>query len=182
MKKVLLLGIAMLLVATVVNATPYPYVGVYFDENRSSYCATGPGEVTLYVFVLPSDNGATAAELKMEVTGNIFAGSWTTNTSIINLTMGDIATGMSFAYINCMTDWNYVGTMSVFLLDATTPGGAVLGPHNQTGFMGTANCDDEAGRPKEDAVVLTNAYFNTDPCPEVGTEDASWGAIKSLFE
>jgi len=181
MKKVLLLGITMLLVATVVNAgPPYPYMGLYFDEGRSSYCATGPGGFTIYVFVCPSDNGAFASEFRMEVTGNIWPGSWENNGSIVGLSMGDLATGLSLSYSSCQNDWHYVGTYSVMLMDATTQGGATLLPHSGTGFLGTANCLPDY--PKEDAVILTNAYFNTDPCPEVGTEDASWGAIKSLFE
>jgi len=182
MKKLLLLGIAILLVANVVSAAPYPYMALYLDENRSSYCAYGDGPITIYVFVLPSDNGAFASELRVELTGNIWPGSWTTNSEVVGLTMGDISSGMSFSYNNCETDWHYVGTQGVFLTDDVTPGGATLLPHSSTGFLGTANCDDEAGRPKEDAIVLTNVYFNTDPCPEVGTQDASWGAIKSLFE
>jgi len=159
-----------------VSAGPYPYIALYLDENRSCYCADGPGQFTVYVFVLPSDNGASGSAFMVETDINGFRGSMTKN-SIVDF---KLCCEDCYIYINCMIDWHWVVSLTVYLNDGSTPGTVYVVESQSMNFLGTSSCVE--GSPKENATILTNIYFNTNPCPEIGNENTSWGAIKSMFE
>ena len=188
MKKALLLVVAMLFVAGVASAHDYtpgpvPLVGLYVDEAHSNHCPTIPApytQVDIYVFFLPSVNGANASELKLRLEGTYLALGEVLNSSIVTLNMGQLLVdGESFSYGGvCLNDWHWPTKQPVLVMDTATPGGAFVEPKQQTNFYGTSNCQYVS----EAATICAEIYWNQ-ACEEiVATEDATWGSIKSMFK
>ncbi len=177
MKKVLLVIFSFMLLQGLAAAGPYPYMALYLDENRSCYCAYGPGTFSIYAFIFPSDDGAHGCAFKVEVDIDGMVLSEEVNTPVVVLPP---PSEYSYMYQACELDWHWILKIDVYLADSTSPGTAYFVDSPTENFLGTFSCEE--GYPQEDGVVLTNAYFNTNPCPEIGTESSSWGAIKSIFK
>jgi len=178
MKKVLLVIFSFMLLQSLAAAGPYPYMALYLDEDRTCYCGYGPGLFSIYAFILPSDDGAHGCAFKVEV-------------DIAGMVLGKEINGLDvlpppsdaeycYMYRACDPGLHWILKIDIFLIDSTTPGTAYFVDSPTENFLGTFSCEE--GYPQEDGVVLTNAYFNTNPCPEIGTESSSWGAIKSIFK
>ncbi len=181
MKKALLIGIALMLLAGVANAGPNSYIAVYFDEARTSYCHYPPAPFagfTAWIWILPSDLGVAAEEFAVEWYGNGYNTGVTMNEAVITVSMGDLFSGIS-ATGPCQYEWFWLAQLDFLPLDITTPGGVNIIPHPQYGTLIYSSCEQD--NPIYDLIVLTNGYWNTDPCPEIAVESTSWGAIKSMY-
>jgi hypothetical protein len=178
MKKALLIALATLFVAGF--AYGKDYIGLYFDTGHSVCSKDAVGDVGLYyyVFALPTDDGMYAVEFKIVFPDMVYDyGSMTLNAGI-NLTLGDISTGWSATFAVCQPNglWVQVYRQRVYVDTSIAPNGVIMiAETDDSHNIGLATCDFMDAR----FTVLNNGFINL-PC-EIGTKDASWGAIKSLF-
>ena len=186
MKKALLLAFAVLLISGAANAQlpPEGYIGLYADGARLTQCASGVGmyPVEMWVWCWPSVRGAICAEFRIVYPGNLIQSTVTWNDDIISVALGDFPSGLSVCYIDCMMDWHWIGHQALY---ATSADQTVIevGPHPDVAVYQFANCED--GYPTEPCIAYPSLLVNVEEvdCPEiVGTEETSWGAIKSLFK
>ena len=178
MKKTLLIAVAMLFVATAVNAggPPEGYIGVYGDMLHSVCNYMGTGATTVYVWCLPSANGMTAAEFAASFPAWVFAAP-SLNPAV--LALGGLTTGTSVTFPGgCQTDWIWTHSVSCFVTAPTLGSINIIpDPTANPPVLGFASC--AVGNPIEPIIVHNNFVLNG-PCV-IATKDASWGAIKSLF-
>lgn len=175
MKKVLL-AVMMLALATPAFAAD-AYVGLFADANHSS-CSVNivggfyPFEVWIW---MTSHLGVQAAEYKMTApAGAVIVSTVTTNPDI-TASLGDVAGGISVAFGACQNGWVWTQHVSCYLL-SPAPMFVLIEARPGVGLQ-IASC--ELGFPIYPATVLNHLALNQ-PCV-VATENASWGAIKSLF-
>jgi hypothetical protein len=191
MKKALLLAVALMLVATVAQAQPPTgYIGLFTDDTRTEWCATGVGfyPVEVWVMCLPSYLGQICCEFKLCYPANMVPSTATFNTPIISVTLGDLDTGISVCYVDCQWNWHWVVHRTYYVTDPTQTYLYICAkpPPEGPGVYQFANC--EPGFPVEPCIAFTHFYVNRDPVaddlcnPPTATEDASWGAIKSMHK
>ena len=192
MKRVLLLSLMVLFVTGTAFAQlpPRPYIGLFTSDAHDTWCAIGDPSpfylVEMWIMCLPSVNGMLCAEFAISYpASSVITGSITSNTAIISVAQGDIATGMSVCYIACEYAWNWCFHQT-FYVNGTDQVYAELVPHGapQITQLQFASCEDDT-YPLEEAVKFTNLYINYDPvtapeCQVTGTESKSWGAIKAM--
>ena len=73
MRKALLLGLALLFVASAASAQ-LGYIGLYVDDTRSEWCARGQAAfypVTMWIWCLPGVNGQICAEFMVAYPANV---------------------------------------------------------------------------------------------------------------
>ena len=187
MKKVLLLAVALMLVASVANAQlpPVGYIGLFAGEDHSSWCVTGVGfyPIEMWVMCLPSYLGQICAEFMVAYPANTIQSTVTWNDAIISVSLGDLPNGLSVCYIDCLWDWHWIAHQTVYVTDPTMTYIEIVG-HPDIATYQFANC--EPGFPVEPCIKLTNLYLNAaagiPECDAMGTADASWGAIKSMVD
>jgi hypothetical protein len=190
MKKGLLLCLALLLVSSVAFAQlpPVGYIGLYTSTGAppdpATSCVTGVGfyPVEMYIWTLPSENGMICAEFMVTYPPNVIQSTVTTN-PLVSVTLGTLDTGMSACLINCAWDWTWYFHQALWVTDPTpTTIQIVKHPSLEILCVQFANCDP--GYPTECCIVHTDLLINQECPPEnpVGTEDASWGAIKDQFK
>ena len=183
MKKAILLTVALLLVAGAANAQ---YIGLYVDNERSSWCATGVGfyPVEMWIWCLPGPLGQICAEFMVTYPVNVITSTVTWNVPIISVSLGDLSSGLSVCYVNCLYDWHWPAHQTLYVTDPTATYCTIQKhPDPAVEDIQFANC--EPGYPTEPTTVLTNLYFNYGPtdaeCMGTAVEETSWGAIKSLY-
>ena len=183
MKKALLIGVAMLLVASAVNADgpAQGYIGLYADGIHSVCNVMNPAGAfmpfTMWIWCLPSSHGMTAAEFAISFPGTVIASTITVN-PLITVGLGTLTGGTSVAFGACNNDWvwtHQVACYSIAALPAIIE--VIPDPTAQPPAYQFATC--ELGNPLEAIFRLTHLYLNQQ-CV-YATKDASWGAIKSLF-
>jgi hypothetical protein len=190
MKKALLTIAAIALLAAPASAQ---MVGIYADEAGTIGCVEcQPIYVPLntYVVLWPGSlgGGATALEYRMEVPLSHYqSGPITQNTSIITSQLGVWYNGDNAVTFSCQTSpvWIVSIPFACATEDSEHPGCALpayfeIVNNTQVGTIQIADCDDEGGRPKHPCGVWNMFGFNA-PCV-TGTEESSWGAIKSMME
>ena len=179
MKKALLIVLATLMVSSF--AYGRDYIGIYFDTAHMVCSKTGVLADTYfyyYVFALPEGRGLQAVEFKIVFPPMVYDYSSLTLNTGINLTLGDILTGWSATFGVCQYNWIQIYRQRVFADPVTYPpatGYIMITQTDDSHNLGLSTCQ------MMDApfTVLNNGGINL-PC-EIGTKDASWGAIKSLF-
>jgi hypothetical protein len=182
MKKVTLLVIALLFVAGAANAQ---FIGLYTDETHSYWCASGTGfyPVEMWVMCLPGPLGQICAEFMICYPANVIQSTTTWNTDLISVSLGDLASGLSVCYVVCQYDWHWIAHQLIYVTNEDQTMVYVC-VHPDVGVYQFSNC--EPGYPLEPCSILTNLYLNYGPeepeCQGTGTQDASWGAIKSMIE
>ncbi|UCF06850.1 MAG: hypothetical protein JSV33_07455 [bacterium] len=191
MKKGLLLSLALLLVSGVAFAQlpPVGYIGLYTDTGAPpdplSSCVTGTGfyPVEMYIWTLPSENGMICAEFMITYPASVIQSTVTTSPDV-SVTLGTLDTGMSACLLNCSWTWTWYFHQTIYVTDDATPMSCQIVKHPDLAILCVqfANCDP--GYPTECCIVHTDLLINQECPPEdpVGTEDASWGAIKDLVK
>lgn len=181
MKKALLLGLAILLISGAANAQGY--IGLYADDAHTTQCVNGlMVPLTFWIWCLPGADGQICAEFMIGMPANTIPSTVTPNAPLISVTLGDLDSGVSVCYVGCQDDWNWCFQRTFYVTDGMQTVIEILG-HPDTGLVQFANCLD--GYPLEPATAYPLMLLNVlpDDCPEiVGTEETSWGAIKSLFK
>jgi hypothetical protein len=178
MKKALLLVLASMFVAGF--AFGKDYIGVYFDTTHDACTKSVPAYAGIYyyIWVLPEARGLTAVEFKIVFPGMINPeenGGLTVNVGI-NLTLGDVLTGWSATFANCTYGWTQIYRQRVWPDPAVEPNGYIrIVETDDSHNLGLSTCE----MMDMPFTVLNHGAINL-PCI-IGTKDASWGAIKSLF-
>jgi hypothetical protein len=182
MKKAMLIVLATMFVASYAYAGPQDYIGLFFDTTPGHsicrYDNTGDFAVYYYVWAKPGSLGLQAVEFKIVFPPIVYdSGSLTLNTGI-NLTLGSIDVGWSATFALCQPagTWVQVYRQRVYCDTGLAPDGVILvAEADDSHNLGLATCALTDTR----FTVLNHAHINV-PCV-IGTKDASWGAIKSLF-
>jgi hypothetical protein len=151
------------------------------DAMTSCEVATqGPYQAfSLYVFLEPGADGAFAVEYKLAYPAGHIASVTTPAPFVAAATIGSWlgSPGISAPFTACQTDMVWVVSFTLLSPD-TNPGFYMIEPNETTGVLGVAICPGD--RPIVDATVYNYFGFN-DGCV-VGTEESSWGAIKSMMD
>ncbi|UCF05832.1 MAG: hypothetical protein JSV33_01995 [bacterium] len=190
MKRILLITVAVLLIASFAHAQlpPVGYIGLYLNTEPPSpdpiACATGAGfyPVEMYIWALPNEKGMMCAEFMVTYPVNVIQSTVTTN-PLVCVTLGTLDTGMSACLCTCAWDWTWYFHQLLYVTDPTpTECTIVKHPDPNIPCVQHANCDP--GYPTECCIVHTKLLLNQECPPEnpVGTEEASWGAIKDLVK
>ncbi|UCD20121.1 MAG: hypothetical protein JSU64_03015 [candidate division WOR-3 bacterium] len=186
MKTVLCIVVVLVLVSSTSLAVlpPYGYMGLYIDEHET-YCTSGEGfyPVEMWIWCLPSERGMICAEFMIVYPANIIQSTVTVNPEV-SVTLGTLDTGMSVCFVDCQWDWQWPFHQALWVTDPTqTEIEIEKHPDPMIECVQFANC--ETGYPTECCVVHTRLCINYPECPPwpcIGTEEASWGAIKSIIE
>jgi hypothetical protein len=195
MKKALLVAIAILFVASAVNAVDLPqkgYIGLWTCPTAgpgATYSGVCSASATfrMAIWVLPSVRGMFAAEFKLtiptvivdEEESPIVVISAIVKNPGVTSTIGSLEEGITLGFLTCQMNYVWVEWMKCTMMVPGAPGIITINPDPTAipPFLGIATCG--TGLPKETIKVWQNMYLNQ-TC-FIGTKDASWGAIKSLF-
>jgi hypothetical protein len=133
MKKAILGVILLLMMAPGSAETTGAHIGLYTSEAHSSSCATGYGfyPVEVWICCLPGDRGMICAEFAVQYPSNIIKSTVTENDDIISVMMGDLESGMSVCYIDCLWSWHWNFHQLIYVTDAE-PAWIELVPHPGT--------------------------------------------------
>ncbi len=180
MKKVLLTIAVIALFAVSASATPV--LSLWADDAMTSIdVMTGAPyqPFNVYVFLEPGVDGAFAVEYKLEILPGHFSSAQAINPVVSAATIGVWfgSPGISAPFTSCQTELFWVVNLTMMAPD-TAPGYYTLELNDNSQFMGVAICPGD--RPMVDATAHDDFGFNTDGI--VGTEESSWGAIKSMMD
>jgi len=188
MKRSLMIFLAVLLFSTAASAQTNGYIGLFADDAHTTWCATPasiPGNFNMYIFCLPNTDGMYCAEFMLEMPSDpTLILATTTPQAGYSIILGDLASGVSFCFLECKTDWIWIYTV---LMVATSGNQNMVQivPHPTAGGPNFSNCIEPI-RPMYNAVIFTNLYANytdgVDPeCSETAVSEMTWGAIKSMY-
>jgi hypothetical protein len=192
MKKALLIAAAIMLLAMPAHAVFAPYVALFGDT------ITGPGganhsvcgidyipapytSIEMWVWFLPDNLGLSAGEFKITypTTTYVIQGAVTSNPAN-QVELGSLGAGMSFSVggLNCQYDWYWSHWQEIVVKNVVTVRTImVVGHPGNGGHIYVSDCSP--GFPFKDCTILNHLGLNTGCL--VGTHDASWGAIKNLY-
>jgi hypothetical protein len=179
MKRVLLLAAAFALLAAPVSAQQ---LSLWADEGMTSCQVTTAAPYSpfhVFVYLEPGVDGAFAVEYKLTTpAGHFSPGGNVIAPFVSGATIGVWygAPGISAPFTACQVGLVWVIDMNM-MAPNTTPGYYAFELNDSSEFMGVAICPGT--RPLLDATALNQFGFNAD-CV-IGTEESSWGAIKSMF-
>jgi hypothetical protein len=189
MKKALLLGFALLFISSAVFAQPpVGYFGLFTDDAAGGWCGspapTWPPSLTFYGVAVPGVTGLKCVEFRLIYDStNASLGTATYNPGVA-VNTGTFDNGIAICFEFCQTAMVWVFSMPLF--SSPNPNVVEIGESLDTSppVYQFANC--EPGHPKEPFIKWSNLYVNyggaeQDPCPPLGNESASWGAIKNLM-
>ena len=179
MKKAIIIVLAMFVISAPAAAQQ---LSLWADEGMSacSVATAAPyAAFNLYVFLEPGPEGAFAVEYKLTTPPGHFSPSSVISPVVSDATIGAWfnGNGVSAPFNSCQSTLFWVINLTMMSPD-TVPGFYTLGLNDTTGFMGVAICPGI--RPMVDGIALNHFGFNAD-CV-VGTEESSWGAIKSMMD
>lgn len=178
MKKILLTIAAIALFAAPASAQMY---SVWSDATMTvcEFNTAAPYvPFNVYLMLEPGPTGVFGAEYRFSAPATIIA-QVTTPSPLIAVAMGDAlnGTGISLGFSSCQTAPFVVYNWMMLPL-AVTPGFFMVEANTSTGKLIVAECPGD--RAELPATVYNYFGFN-DACV-VGTEETSWGAIKSMME
>lgn len=177
MKKALLLGVALMFVASSVSAQ---YMGLYLDLDHSVNFELDAGMVTVYLFAYRAD-GMKCVELSTTASNdNAFFGATTYHPDAMaagggNLPNDDILK----CWASCKFDWTWM-CYAQLMMTSSEPMIISIGRHSASDlYPKLADCTLPYAVEYE-AFPLTNVCLNLE-CGDA-VEESSWGAIKNLYE
>ena len=183
MKKVLLLGLALLFVSSAVSAQQF---ALYNDEARTTFSVLGVEMMDLvrvYLFCNPPADGLQCIELGMLVEGEgsfnpfqpVYHGDVAQPVLAAGFPTGDTGGCWNGCYSE---DWVYFCYADLFMMNNLSVQLSIVpfqGPPVQA-WPKMLTCPGA----EVEAYVLNNFCINME-C-EVSVEESSWGAIKNLYE
>lgn len=182
MKKGLLLGIALLVIASAVSAQapPQGYFGLFYDEGGTTWCFTGAGMTTIYFLALPPADGLKCVELQVIIPAGFYLFGEVFNPDVKTPVMGTLATGMAACFNTCQQgEWTLVCS-ATFMVADMLPQTIVIEEMEGSPYPKILDCLDPAN--ELEAYPYTYLYTNTDPCPGIANKESTWGAIKNMYE
>lgn len=179
MKKALLLGAALMLIAGSASAQ---YMGLYTDATHSEWCVeNGVGVVTVYVFGGPTVDGMECLELSTTTSGDgtfmAFAPTW--HPDVVDPKMGGFPDeNLAACWGSCWDDWQWLLNAGLYLTNAE-PITITIGAFTGSPYPKILTCQGL----EIEAYPMTNFCINQTCCPPINAvEESSWGAIKNLYE
>ncbi len=141
------------------QSCPPGYIGLFTDEDHLNWYVTGTPvySVEMWIWCLPGNLGQICAEFRICYPDNVIQGPITENESLISVTLGDLATGISLGYTNCQWDWHWCYHQTLWVIDQK-PTFCKICPHPETGEYVFANCEE--GFPLEPCIKLTDLCIN----------------------
>ena len=179
-----------------VNNSPYAqlppvgYMCLYKDDTHIDHCVTGTViyEVEMRVWCFPSERGMKCAEFSIRYPSNVIPGVVNYNSNVGFPPGGEPsnpADGVTLCYESCQWDWNWIFYQSVIVTSYEITA-IEIAPHPVGGWYKFASCEE--GNPFEPIIRCTNFDINNtsfEICVSidyVGTNEYTWGAIKSLYK
>ncbi|UCF04676.1 MAG: hypothetical protein JSV33_12225 [bacterium] len=173
--------ISLLVTGTVSAQLPSkPYIGLFIDEARSSWCTEGVPLylVQMYIYFLPSERGIMCLEFVIEYPQNVIQSTITPHYPSIECWIeGPWDEGVTVCFRDCVMDWTWSHCQDLWVTDLEYSVVRIL-PHPAVGALQVASC--EPGFPVEPCTNFTQLYING--CGPTGVDEASWGAIKSMYQ
>jgi hypothetical protein len=179
MKKALLTIAAIALFAAPASAQVY---SLWADAEMTSCGAPMGGMFNVYVFCEPGPEGCFGGEYRFVDVPLHFNLSTTPNPVLSAATIGAWygGDGITYGTTACQAAPFWVCNMQMLDNDGvTTPVMYYLEANAASGIFGVTSCI-EPGRPIFEATLYNHFGVHTD-CV-VGTEESSWGAIKSMMD
>jgi hypothetical protein len=178
MKKAIIIALAMLVLSAPAMAQQF---SLWADEGMTS-CSVTTNPYTpfiIFVFLDPGPDGAFAAEYQLLGPAGHFSISNLKAPFVSGATIGVPfgAPGMAAPFLMCQSSLVWVWQVTCMGADPV-PGVYLLEPNADSGNLGIAICPGD--RPLAEATLVNHFGYNMD-CV-VGTEETSWGAIKSLMD
>jgi hypothetical protein len=180
MKKALLLGVALLLIASVVSAQlpPQGFIGLYVDDAHTTWCIEGTGSFTMYCFVLPTVDGMKCIEIKTVLSSaNIAVFSPVYNADVAQPVMGGVPGDLAACFNSCWGEWVQAFSATLFIM-AATPESVTMEPFTGSPYLKILDCTGL----ETEALPLTYVYTNYAECPGNANQESTWGAIKNMYE
>lgn len=189
MRKVLMFFLASVLLSSAAAAQyDIGYIAFYADVSRTTNCISSadipdpPANVVNgYIYCLPGPLGQRCAEFQVNFPANTELIT-IINGPDINLTMGDIDTGIAVSVSRCLRNWTMLMQL-VFYVNDSNLSALSFAPSSVSGLLVFCNC--ETGYPPEPIRVLNELILNVDPDDPAcvfGTKELSWGAIKNIYK
>jgi hypothetical protein len=179
LKKLVFLIAALLLLFGATTAWCCPGIGLFADADRSICEVISPGgfyPFEMWIWIQPHiDNGTICNEFRICYPPNVIQSTVTWNDPIISVMLGDLPSGLSVCYIICQYDFFWIAHQACYLTD-TTPAWIEVCAHPDVGVVQYADCTP--GYPVWPSTIWNHLALNQ-PCV-IGTEESSWGAIKSM--
>jgi hypothetical protein len=184
MKKVLLLTLVMVVSASIAAAQPGA-LGTYADPGGLNCNVSDAAAGLLSIYVVQTLTGGSTAVEFASPTPACFVAPYLSWSSPFGVSVGDPVTpggGNSTAYGACLPGTILVGTMSYFAQALTGPCCAYpIIPHQVTGSLVAVDCAGPTAIPMSGLANTVNGNVTCD-CNTVPTQDATWGAVKSLYQ
>jgi hypothetical protein len=179
MKKAIIIVLAMFVISAPAAAQQ---LSLWADEGQSQCMVSTVAPYTpfnVYVFLEPGVEGAFAVEYKLEILPGHFSTAQAISPAVSAATIGAWfgSPGISAPFVSCQVAPLWVVNLTMMAPD-TAPGHYRIVENESAGAMQIAICADP--RPLLEATAVNQFGFNAD-CV-VGTEESSWGAIKSLMD
>jgi hypothetical protein len=152
-------------------------IGVYLDDlhSRADTVVTGPFILLeIYVWTFPGPNGLLCSEFAMEYSEHAIPSYHTFNAELLSETEGDVFTGLRLCFSGCQTEPQWLFQQNIFHTETYSEIKVVA--HPSVGIIRFTTCDIE--QQFEEAGVSSSVHAYYFP---IGTAEASWGAVKSLF-
>ena len=180
MKKALLLGAALMFIA---SASSAQLIGLYSDLDHTTWYADTPTAgtvVQVYVFGAPTAEGMSCLELSTELVGDasyfLLAATW--HPDVVDPKMGSFPGGnLGACWGGCKDDWTWLISAGI-LMQSNDPLTIEVGIFTGSPYPKMLTCDGT----EIEAYPSTNFCINYVCDPINAVEESSWGAIKNLYE
>lgn len=182
MKKALLITMALVLIA-IPAAAQQGYIGLFGDPNGENCFAfdTIPGLLNVYVVHMDSP-GSSASQFAVDTSGAPYL-TYLSDTSVFATTIGTSPAGVSIGYGGCLTSPIHILTLNFFATGISDPCSVLRVIEDPTvGAILSVDCElalvEVTGRG-----LFINPNENCENCGDipVGTEQNTWGSLKSIF-
>ena len=180
MKKILLTIAAIALFAAPVSAQ-YGTYSVWTDAEKTACDASGGAYAAFNIVLLmePGPEGIFGAEFAWAMPPTVIFQGDPVYYGDICVSQGTLSAGLSLGFCVCQND-PFVIFSALVLPLSDAPGYLQVVEHPVSGGPLVASCIPDAIRPTYDGDVYN--YFGWNASCQVGTEESSWGAIKSMMD
>jgi hypothetical protein len=163
------------------------YMGVYLDEERTTWCASGEGvyQIDIWIYAYVEEKGILSFGYDISLPPNLDLVSWYSNPHVL-LELCDpkfgCPPGEAGGFDECLAGWTWI-KHGVFNVLSAEPGVVEIVAHPTSGTIALEGCLGSIYYP----TVISSVYVNYDAsAPEcqgpVPVERSTWGAIKTLYQ
>ena len=158
----------------------HPYIGVFFDDTHTSWCATQspPYTVNVWFWAQPGVTGIQGATFDIDFPGVEFQGDrvYHPNIDLRRVACKKPCPSFSRGYKECQSDWVWLFHQTI-LITSSEPMTIEVYPFLASySEVIVYDCDNN----ELPAVVLSRGHLNH--CGPLLVRATTWGAIKSLYK